>query len=87
MAAAERIPAARRRSGISLPALAQRAGLPKALLGAYESAGRTPDPETLDWIVTCASFDPCEELEAVLELVEHLPTRHSPTLEYPVFGR
>ena len=81
------IRAARQRAAFSLPALAERVGIPESQLAAYEAGTATPDPETLDWIMSCASFDRGEELAALLELAEQFPTRHSPALEYPVFGR
>ena len=87
MAPSEIIRSARQRAGLSLRALAERVGIPHSAMGAYESGAETPDAETLDWIITCATLDRGEELAALLELAEQLPTRHSPTLEYPVFGR
>ena len=78
---------ARQEADLSLLALAERVGTPNSELAAYEAGTVTPDPETLDWIMSCATFDRGEELAAVLELAEQFPARHSPTLEYPVFGR
>lgn len=78
---------ARQRAALSLPAHAERVGIPKSQLAAYEAGTATPDTEILDWIMSCANFDRGEELAALLELAEQFPTRHSPTLEYPVFGR
>ena len=87
MAPSGMIRSARQRAGLSLQALAERVGIPHAAMAAFESGAETPDDETLDWIITCATLDRGEELAALLELAEQFPTRHSPTLEYPVFGR
>ena len=87
VAPAEMIRDARRRAALSLPALAERVGIPNSELAAYEAGTATPDPAKLDWIISCATFDRGEELAAVLELAEQFPVRHSSTLEYPVFGR
>ena len=78
---------ARQKAGLSLPALAERVGIPSSDLQAYEAGRTIPDAETLDWIVSCATFDRGEELAALPELAEQFPVRHSPTLDYPVFGR
>ena len=87
MASAEMIRGARHRSGLSLPALAERVGIPNSEMAAYETGTKTPDPKILDWILTCAALDRGEELEALLELAEQFPARYRSTLEYPVFGR
>ena len=87
MASAEMIRGARHRSGLSLAALAVRVGIPNSEMAAYETGTKTPDPEILDWILTCAALDRGEELEALLELAEQFPARYRSTLEYPVFGR
>ena len=87
MALAEIIRTARQRADLTLPALAERVGIPDSEMAAYEAGTKTPDPETLDWIVTSARFDRGKELEALLELAEQFPARHSPEIEYPVFGR
>ena len=87
VAPAETIRGARQRAGLSLPALAERVGVPSSEMEAYEAGRKIPDAETLDWIVSCATFDRGEELAALLELAEQFPVRHSSTLEYPVFGR
>ena len=78
---------ARQRAALSLPAHAERVGIPESQLAAYDAGTATPDTEILDWIISCANFDRGEELAALLELAEQFPTRHGPTLEYPVFGR
>lgn len=83
---------ARRRSGLSLRVLAQRAGTSHSTLAAYEAGEKVPSTETLDRIVRAAGFalrcelvplDPFEDRAAhsrrvidVLELAEALPTRH-----------
>ena len=87
MAPGEIIRGARRRAGLSLPALAERVGIAHATMAAYEVGAKIPDPETLDWIITSADFDRGEELAALLDLAEQFPAQHSPTLEYPLFGR
>ena len=87
MALAEIIRNARRQAGLSLPALAERVGIPDSELAAYEAGTEVPDPETFDWIVSCARLDRGKELEALLELAEQFPVQHSPDLEYPIFGR
>jgi len=84
---AEMIRTARLRAGLSLPAHAERVGIPESQLVAYEAGTATPNNEILDWIMSCARFDRGEELASLLELTEQFPTRHSPTLEYPAFGR
>lgn len=87
MAPAEIIRNIRRKAGLSLPALAERVGIPDSDLAAYEAGTDVPDTETCDWIVSCARLDRGKELEALLELAEQFPIRHSPDLEYPIFGR
>ena len=83
----ELIHSARQEAGLSLSALAVRVGIPDSELAAYETGTEIPDPGTLDWIMCCATFDPGEELAALLQLGEQFPARYSPTLQYPVFGR
>jgi transcriptional regulator with XRE-family HTH domain len=93
---------ARRRSGLSLRALAARATTSHSTLAAYESGRKVPSVETLDRIERAAGYDlgvqltpsvggsdPAargRELVDVLELAGHFPARHSATLEYPKFG-
>lgn len=84
---AETIRSARKRAGLSVAGLAERVGISPILLADYEAGAKIPDPETLDWITTSTSLDRGEELAALLELAEQFPARHSPDLEYPVFGR
>jgi transcriptional regulator with XRE-family HTH domain len=94
---------ARRRSGLSLRALAVRAGTSHSALAAYESGRKVPTVETLDRIVRAAGFElgveltPAvggidrdargRELAEVLDLAEQFPARHSETIEFPVFPR
>lgn len=87
MVPGEMIRSARRQAGLSLPALAERVGVPPEDVMAYEEGVKTPDTELLGWIISCATFDRGEELAAVLELAEQFPARHGPELDYPVFGR
>lgn len=93
---------ARAGAGLSLRALAGRAGTSHSTLAAYEAGRKAPSLATLERIVRAAGFnlaveltparamDPGDrgrELAQVLELAEQFPARHSPTLEFPVFGR
>lgn len=92
---------ARRRSQLSLRALAVRAGTSHATLSAYES-GRV-DPTTTVFLrivgatghsvestllgspLDAEGLPRGEELIAVLELAEQFPARHAPELEFPPF--
>ena len=103
MNAAVVIRTARSRADLTLRALAARAGTSHSAIAAYESGAKTPSASTLDRIVQAAGFaldrvlsprvrgndrlDRGTELAAVLELAAEFPARHSPTLEFPVFGR
>jgi len=94
---------ARRRSGLSLRALAARAGTSHSTLAAYEQGRKVPTVETLDRIVRAAGYvlevalTPAvggadrtargRELADVLELAEQFPARHAATLDLPVFPR
>lgn len=92
---------ARRRAGLSLRELAARAGTSHSALAAYESGRVVPRTDTFTRILTAAGFDVSvsltpriaddhergRELIDALDLAEHFPARHSPTIEYPVFGR
>jgi transcriptional regulator with XRE-family HTH domain len=102
MDAAITIRTARRRSGLSLRALAERAETSHATLSAYETGAKVPRVDTLDRIVRAAGFA-CDvdlarragadrvargdELVAVLELAAQFPVRHASHLTAPVFGR
>jgi transcriptional regulator with XRE-family HTH domain len=102
MDAAHTIRTARRRSGLTLRALAARAGTSHSTISAYESGAKVPTTATLERIVRAAGFaidttlqrrveaegiTRGEELAAVLELAAAFPARHRPTLDCPVFGR
>ena len=103
MNAAEVIRTVRSRADFTLRALAIRAGTSHSAIAAYESGAKTPSVATVDRIVQAAGFaldwelhprmrgdgqlDRGTELAAVLELAAEFPARHSPTLEFPVFGR
>jgi transcriptional regulator with XRE-family HTH domain len=93
----------RRRSGLSLRALAARADTSHSTLAAYEAGRKVPTVETLDRIVRAAGYElgveltPAvggadreargRELAEVLDLAEQFPARHTQTLELPVFPR
>jgi transcriptional regulator with XRE-family HTH domain len=93
---------ARRRAGLSLRALARRAGTSHSTLSAYETGRKVPTVETLDRILRAAGFVADVDLEPdvggpdraargrelveVLELAAMFPARHSPKLELPRFG-
>lgn len=101
MNAARTLGNARRRSGLSLRALGQRAATSHATLAAYEAGRKVPTVETLDRIVRAAGFtltpeltlgvggpDPTargRELVEVLELAGLFPARHAATLDAPKF--
>lgn len=103
MDAAEVIRTARLRAGLTLRGLAAKAGTSHSAIAAYEAGAKIPSTATLDRIVSAAGFaldweisprvrgdgrlDRGEELAAVLELAAEFPSRHSPTLEFPVFGK
>jgi transcriptional regulator with XRE-family HTH domain len=94
---------ARRRSGLSLRALAARAETSHSTLAAYETGRKIPTVETLDRIVRAAGFElgveltpnmggvdreaRGRELAEVLDLAEHFPARHAAELDFPVFPR
>lgn len=101
MDAALIIRTARRKSELSLRALAARAGTSHATLSAYESGRVDPSTSVLLRIIgaTGHSLESTlleapsdveglgrgEELIAVLELAEEFPARHAPALEFPLF--
>lgn len=102
MDAATTIRRLRQRSGLSLRALARRAGTSHATLSAYESGRKVPSVDTLDRIARAAGFDldvaleprldaeeladRGDELAAVLDLAEQFPARHRGQMTYPKFG-
>ncbi|MGA9278518.1 helix-turn-helix domain-containing protein [Ilumatobacter sp.] len=93
---------ARRGSGLTLRALAERAGTSHSTLAAYEQRRKVPSVSTLDRILRAAGFaadvtlhrrvddgDRAErgrELLEVLELAALFPAHHEPTMTYPPFG-
>ncbi|MCU1485091.1 MAG: putative Xre family DNA-binding protein [Actinomycetia bacterium] len=102
MDAATTLRSARRRAGLTLRALAARAGTSHATLSAYESGAKVPRVDTLERILRAAGFEPelellarpagedrvakGNELVAVLELAAQFPARHTRSLRYPRFG-
>ncbi len=94
---------ARLRAGLTLRALAARAGTSHSTLSAYESGRKVPTVETLARIVRAAGYElgveftPAvggddraargRELAEVLDLAERFPARHAATLDFPVFPR
>ena len=95
--------AARAESGLSLRALAERAGTSHATISAYEAGRKVPSTET--WLRLLHACDygvdltlrprvrqangmaRGDELKAVLELAEQFPSRHGKTLRYPPLKR
>ena len=102
MDAALLIRTARSRSGLTLRALAARAGTSHATLSAYENGRVDPTTGVLERIIEAAgcslestllgspqAFDGLargDELIAVLDLAEQFPARHADKLEFPPFG-
>ncbi len=90
---------ARLRSGLSLRALAARAGTSHSTLAAYEAGRVAPTVDTLERILTAAGFtatltlapriapdrERSRELREALELAAQFPARHASSIEYPVF--
>jgi transcriptional regulator with XRE-family HTH domain len=87
-------------SGLSQRELAERVGLSASTIAAYETGRATPRVDTLDRILAAAGFTATitltrragdaergRELEEALELAAQFPARHSPSLEFPIFGR
>jgi transcriptional regulator with XRE-family HTH domain len=96
MSAARALREARRRAGLTLRELADRAETSHSTLSAYESGRKVPTVGTLERILRAAGFaldleltprppDRGRELAAVLELAGHFPARHADTLEFPRF--
>lgn len=93
----------RTRAGMTLRALAERAGTSHATLAAYESGRKSPNVATFRRIAHAAGFevgvwlqprpgaddrsDRGRELVDVLRLAAQFPARHGPVLEAPVFPR
>ena len=92
---------ARRRSGLTLRTLAERAHTSHSTLAAYESGRVTPAVDTFDRIVRAAGFTVVatlsplvdtdatrgRELRDALELAAQFPARHRREMQFPVFGR
>jgi len=103
MVASSLLRSARLRAGLTLRALAMRAGTSHSTLAAYEAGRVVPSVDTLDRILRAAGFSITAELRPdeagpdraargrelleVLELAEQFPARHAPMLGYPRFGR
>ena len=101
MEAATLLRRARRRSALSLRALAREAGTSHATLVAYESGRVTPSVETLDRIVRAAGFTVtatlspvvddearrARELRDALLLAEQFPRRPRRAARLPIFPR
>ena len=93
---------ARAQAGLSLRALADRAGTSHSTIAAYEAGTKQPTVATLDRILEAAGFAADvtlrrrvrgtpdyprgQELVDALELAAVFPARHAPTLPYPPFG-
>jgi transcriptional regulator with XRE-family HTH domain len=102
MQAAVTLRRARLGAGLSLRALAARAGTSHSTLAAYESGRKVPSVDTVQRIVEAAGFEldvalsarlPAvdlarrgEELLEVLDLAAQFPIRPAGTLTYPRFG-
>src|SRR4051812_33932561 len=101
MDAATTIRRARAESGLSLRALAERAGTSHATIAAYEAGRKTPNADTLVRLVRAAGFDltldltrrPADgdgsrgrELIEALELAELFPSRPRRHLAFPRFA-
>jgi transcriptional regulator with XRE-family HTH domain len=100
--AAQLIGDARRMAGLTLRALAARAGTSHSTLAAYEQGRKVPNVVTLDRILRAAGFAADvtlhrriddgdraargRELIEVLELAAMFPASHSPTITFPPFG-
>ncbi len=100
--AADVLRRARTRAGLSLRAAAKLAATSHATLAAYENGRKAPgvttylrllraygyatDIELSPRIREMNGYARGEELEAVLELAEQFPARHTKTLTYPRFG-
>jgi transcriptional regulator with XRE-family HTH domain len=102
MNAAATLRETRRRAGLTLRALAARAGTSHATLSAYEHGHKVPTVDTLSRIVQAAGMELLvearprvggpdlegrgQELVEVLELAAQFPARHQRSLPYPRFG-
>jgi transcriptional regulator with XRE-family HTH domain len=102
MDAARLIGDARRMAGLTLRALADRAGTSHSTLAAYEQGRKVPKVDTLDRILRAAGYAADvtlgrriddgdraargHELIEVLELASMFPATHAPTNTFPPFG-
>lgn len=93
---------AREQAGLSLRALAARAGTSHSALAAYEAGRKVPNADTVERVLVAAGFavdralsrrvrgtaslPRGEELAQVLELASQFPARHDAELNYPIFG-
>jgi transcriptional regulator with XRE-family HTH domain len=91
----------RLRAGLTLRDLAARAATSHSTLAAYESGRKVPSVATFDRIiratghvlevdtrqVTFSGPRRGDELAEVLRLAAMFPARHTPHLNYPIFGR
>ena len=89
-------------SGLTLRALAERAGTSHSTLAAYEQGRKVPNVTTLDRVLRAAGYAADvtlsrrvddgdrtargHELIEVLELAAMFPATHAPTITYPRFG-
>lgn len=102
MEPARLIHGARRRTGLTLRALAARAGTSHSTLSAYETGAKVPTIQTLRRILAATEHalrleatpqsddhdhDRGAELVAVLELAGNFPARHGANLDAPPFPR
>jgi transcriptional regulator with XRE-family HTH domain len=100
--AATTLRVARGRAGLSLRALARRAGTSHATLRAYETGAKVPRVDTLARLVRAAGFQLAADLGAgapegdatargrelveALELAGAFPAEHDAVLRFPRFG-
>ena len=90
----------RQRAGLSQREVAARAGTSAAAVCLYERGARVPRVHTLERLLAASGatlalavhgapeidlHERGRDLEAVLELADHLPQRHDPTLGFPPF--
>jgi transcriptional regulator with XRE-family HTH domain len=90
---------ARRRAGLSLRALAARAGTSHSTLAAYEAGRVAPTIDTFERVLAACGYslsatltprvapdgERARELTDALELAAQFPARHHATIEYPPF--
>lgn len=89
-------------AGLTLRALAERAGTSHSTLAAYEQGRKVPNVTTLERVLRAAGYAADvtlsrrvddgdraargHELIEVLELAAMFPATHAPTITYPPFG-